>query len=208
MEIKRYDVVHPTRAWMSYEEKGIQEHPEGEFVRYEDHKAKCEELGAIAQSASDKLFKLIELMKPRPIDTAPKDGEPILVEHKTCGWMQGWPQSSGCHVPGLHGVVKWKVLKRWLPLPPEVKPWSDSPDQDKFIDMESKEVKWTTAPPCREGAYYIRPRGHSSLFKFLVEVFFHEDDEEPPVLKFRTTDGFIYDVLGHNLEWLGPWEVK
>lgn len=33
------------------------------------------------------------------------------------------------------------MVAEMLPLPPEVKPWSDSPEQDKFIDMESKEEK-------------------------------------------------------------------
>lgn len=123
----------------------IHEDPQGEFYRVEDVEAMMEELGGIAKSASNELFKLIESMKPRPIDTAPKDGLYILgiynpdggsalIKAISCRWddeLSGWF--------GFDGIRT--ALTHWLPLPPEVKPWSDSPEHDKFIEMESKEDK-------------------------------------------------------------------
>ncbi len=94
-----------------------------EYIRADIHQAELDKRGEWLIGASD---ALMNSMKPRPIDTAPKDGIKIICI---------WADSSGNNIVGLEGGYHtsggWNNLhhepffyspSHWLPLPPEVKP--------------------------------------------------------------------------------------
>lgn len=88
------------------------EDPEGEFVRYEDHKAKCDELGTTATAASDELFKLIE---SKQLSSGPWSCE--LPVTPGLYWWRGTPPDGSSWKDGGEKILRVSEGYFWTPKP-------------------------------------------------------------------------------------------